>query len=127
MKHVLRIVATVGLSISCSSETPSVSSRTDALDLVSASGITVTATRWISARTLEADISTALINPSAVNGPHRIRITLPNDYLQNPAARYPVLYLLHGGAGGNSAQWTTGGGATEAITDGRPVIVVMPD
>ena len=35
-----------------------------------------------------------------LNGPHRIRITLPNDYFQNSNARYPVLYLLHGGAGG---------------------------
>src|SRR5262249_8677449 len=109
------------------SDTPSVSSRSDALDPMSGAGITVTATRWITARTVEADISTALINPFAVNGPHRIRVTLPSDYNQNPTARYPVLYLLHGGAGGNSAQWTTGGGATEAITEGRPVIVVMPD
>jgi S-formylglutathione hydrolase FrmB len=38
-----------------------------------------------------------------------------------------VLYLLHGGAGGNSAQWTTGGGAVEAITDNRSIITVMPD
>jgi S-formylglutathione hydrolase FrmB len=94
---------------------------------VSAGGITVTATRWISPRTVEADISTPLINPFAVNGPHRIRVTLPNDYNQNVTARYPVVYLLHGGAGGNSAQWTSGGGAAEDITDGRPVIVVMPD
>ena len=65
--------------------------------------------------------------PGAVNGPHRIRITLPDDYFQNPTTRYPVLYLLHGGAGGNSAQWTTGGGDVEGITDGKPVITVMPD
>jgi S-formylglutathione hydrolase FrmB len=38
-----------------------------------------------------------------------------------------VLYLLHGGAGGNSAQWTTGGGAVEAITASRPLITVSPD
>src|SRR5436190_1097309 len=52
----------------------------DAPNLVSKNGITVSATRWISSRTIEADISTALIAPVAVNGPHRIRITLPNDY-----------------------------------------------
>ena len=40
--------------------------------------------------------------PAAVNGPHRVRITLPNDYFQSGSTRYPVLYLLHGGAGGNS-------------------------
>jgi S-formylglutathione hydrolase FrmB len=97
------------------------------LTLVSASGITVNAARWISARTIEADISTPLISAGAINGPHRIRITLPSFYEQNPTARYPALYLLHGGAGGNSAQWTSGGGAAEAISIGKPVIVVMPD
>jgi len=35
--------------------------------------------------------------------------------------------LLHGGAGGNSAQWTTQGGAAEPLTDGKPLIVVSPD
>ncbi len=103
------------------------STTVDELTLASGNGITVTATRWISGRTLEADISTPLVGAIAVNGPHRIRITLPNDYFQNATARYPVIYLLHGGAGGNSAQWTTGGGAAEAITDGQPVITVMPD
>jgi len=99
----------------------------DAPNLVSGSGITVTATRWISGRTLEADIATGLVAANAVNGPHRIRITLPTDYFQRPTTRYPVLYLLHGGAGGSSAQWTTGGGAAEVITAGKPVITVMPD
>jgi S-formylglutathione hydrolase FrmB len=56
-----------------------------------------------------------------------VRITLPNDYFQSGTTRYPVLYLLHGGAGGNSAQWTTGGGAAEQITNNRPLITVMPD
>src|SRR6185503_4489515 len=77
--------------------------------------------------TLEVDISTPLISPNTINGPHRIRVTLPNFYDQNPTAKYPVIYLLHGGAGGNSAQWTTGGGAAEQISVGKPVIVVMPD
>lgn len=99
----------------------------DAPNLVSKNGINVTATRWISSRTIEADISTALIGAAAVNGPHRIRVTLPNDYFQNTGARYPVIYLLHGGAGGNSAQWTTGGGDAEGITNGKPVITVMAD
>ncbi|HEY5947409.1 MAG TPA: alpha/beta hydrolase-fold protein [Kofleriaceae bacterium] len=103
------------------------SSETDELTPVSHSGIAVTGSRWISARTIEVDISTPLVAPSAVNGPHRIRITLPSFYAQNPTARYPVVYLLHGGAGGNSAQWTRGGGAAEQISVGKPVIVVMPD
>jgi S-formylglutathione hydrolase FrmB len=99
----------------------------DAPNLQSGNGITVSGWRWISARTLEVDISTAKVAASAVNGPHRVRITLPNDYFQSGSTRYPVLYLEHGGAGGNSAQWTTGGGAVEPITDGQPLITVMPD
>ena len=99
----------------------------DAPAMVSRDGITVTGWRWISARTLEVDISTAKVAPVAVNGPHRVRITLPNDYFSSGATRYPVLYLLHGGAGGSSAQWTTGGGAVEPITNGKPIITVMPD
>jgi S-formylglutathione hydrolase FrmB len=106
---------------------PSAPATADAPNLVSRNGITVIATRSTSARTIEADISTAAVSPGAVHGPHRIRITLPDGYFQNPTARYPVIYLLHGGAGGNSAQWTTGGGDVEGITRGKPVIVVMPD
>jgi S-formylglutathione hydrolase FrmB len=102
-------------------------SDTEALSLDSSDGITVTGSRWISPRTLEVDISTPLVAPVAVNGPHRIRITFPVGYDDDPDTRYPTLYLLHGGAGGNSAQWTTGGGAAEFISDGRPVILVMPD
>jgi S-formylglutathione hydrolase FrmB len=95
--------------------------------LVSTSGITVHAARFITSRTVEADISSPYVSSFAVNGPHRIRVTLPSFYAQNPNARYPALYLLHGGAGGNSAQWTTGGGAAEGISAGKPVIIVMPD
>jgi S-formylglutathione hydrolase FrmB len=101
--------------------------RADAPNLASGFGITVGASRWISARTLEVDISTAKVAPVAVNGPNRVRITFPDDYFTSGTTRYPVLYLLHGGAGGNSAQWTTGGGAEEQITAGQPLITVMPD
>src|SRR6201989_3513947 len=99
----------------------------DAPNLVSGNGITVSATRWITARTLEADISTAKVSANAVNGPHRVRITFPGDYFQRPTTRFPVLYLLHGGSGGNSTQWTTGGGDEENITAGSELITVMPD
>ena len=85
----------------------------DAPAMTSGNGITVTGWRWITSRTLEVDISTAKVAANAVNGPHRVRITLPSDYFQSGSTRYPVLYLLHGGAGGNAAQWTTGGGAVD--------------
>jgi S-formylglutathione hydrolase FrmB len=99
----------------------------DAPNMSSGHGITVSGWRWISNRTLEVDVATAAVAPVAVNGPHRVRVTLPNNYFQSGAPRYPVLYLLHGGAGANSAQWTTGGGAVEPITNNRPLITVMPD
>ncbi len=99
----------------------------DAPNVVSGNGISVAGWRWITPRTLEVDISSAKVAAVAVNGPHRVRITLPNDYFATGSTRYPVLYLLHGGAGGNSAQWTTGGGAVEPITNNRPLITVTPD
>jgi len=99
----------------------------DAPNMQSGNGITVSGWRWITPRTLEVDISTQKVGAAAVAGPHRVRITLPNDYFQSGNTRYPVLYLLHGGAGANSSQWTTGGGAVEPITHNRPLITVMPD
>lgn len=102
------------------------SARADAPNFVSGSGITVAATRSITARTLEVDISTPYIARSALNAPNRIRVTLPTGYFDNPDERYPVLYLLHGGAGGSASAWTTAGDA-EQITAGSDVITVMPD
>ena len=99
----------------------------DAPNMVSGNGITVSGWRWITSRTFEVDISTAKVSANAVNGPHRVRVTLPSNYFTSGSTRFPVLYLLHGGAGGNSAQWTTGGGDEENITAGYPVITVMPD
>jgi S-formylglutathione hydrolase FrmB len=99
----------------------------DAPALTSGSGISVTANRWITARTFEVDITTAKVAANAVNGPHRVRVTLPATYFNTTTTRFPVLYLLHGGAGGNSAQWTTGGGDEENITRNAPLITVMPD
>ena len=92
-------------------------------------GLTIAATRPVVglARTVELDVETDLIAPIAVHGPHRIRVTLPSAYDPDAATRYPVLYLLHGGDGGSSAQWTTGGGEVESITEGHDLIVVMPD
>ena len=99
-----RAIVALALALGACATDPDESTDTSDLTLVSSNGITVTASRWISPRTIEADISTPLVSPSAVNGPHRIRVTLPSFYDQNPTTRFPVVYLLHGGAGGNSAQ-----------------------
>lgn len=114
----LAVLASLALSAPAAADAPNV---------VSGQGISVSGWRWITPRTLEVDIASAKVAAVAVNGPHRLRITLPGDYFTSGATRYPVLYLLHGGAGGSSAQWTTGGGAAEQITAGRPLITVMPD
>jgi len=65
------------------------------------------------------------VRTTALSGPADIRILLPSGYAAHPRERYPVLYLLHGTSGG-AADWTTLGGA-QRTTDGRPLIVVMPD
>jgi len=68
----------------------------------------------------------------------RMHVYLPADYETKTDARYPVLYLNHGG-GEDDAKWTAtdpvkGGGHTHNILDNliaggkaRPMIVVMPD
>jgi enterochelin esterase-like enzyme len=66
-----------------------------------------------------------------------MHIYLPPDYASNALARYPVLYLNHGG-GGDDANWTSetvkGGGSAQFILDNlfaagkaKPMIVVMPN
>jgi S-formylglutathione hydrolase FrmB len=121
---VLLATALAGVALAASSPGPA---SADAPNLTSGFGITAGAWRWITSRTLEVDVSTAKVSAASVNGPHRVRITLPNNYFTSGTTRYPVLYLLHGGAGGNSAQWTTGGGDVEGITNGKAIITVMPD
>ena len=54
-----------------------------------------------------------------------MRVLLPAQYAQHPRRRYPVLYLLHGSFD-TAASWAEKGDA-ERITDGKPLIVVMPD
>jgi len=68
----------------------------------------------------------------------RMHVYLPPGYETNPGARYPVLYLNHGG-GEDDARWTAtdpdrGGGHAHHILDNliaagkaTPMIVVMPD
>ncbi len=67
----------------------------------------------------------------------RMHVYLPPDYDKDPNARYPVLYLNHGG-GEDDAVWTAlppqGGGRAQNVLDGliaakkaKPMIVVMPN
>jgi enterochelin esterase-like enzyme len=63
----------------------------------------------------------------------RMHIYLPPDYERNTNARYPVLYLNHGG-GDDDSKWSSGGGNAHLILDNliaagkaKPMIVVMPN
>jgi len=67
----------------------------------------------------------------------RLHLYLPPGYARTPEARYPVLYLNHGG-GDDDAKWTStdprDGGHAQFILDNliaegkaRPMIMVMPD
>ena len=67
----------------------------------------------------------------------RLHLYLPPDYEANPGARYPVLYLNHGG-GEDDSLWTglppRPGGRAQNILDNliaakkaKPMIVVMPN
>ena len=67
----------------------------------------------------------------------RMHIYLPPDYDSRATARYPVLYLNHGG-GGDDANWTSdnvrGGGSAQFILDNliaagrtKPMIIAMPN
>ena len=69
--------------------------------------------------------------------PKRMHVYLPPGYDQDPARRYPVLYLNHGG-GDDDSKWTNtdpkNGGHAQAILDNliaegkaRPMIIVMPN
>ena len=60
----------------------------------------------------------------ALDAPTSVRVVLPVGYDDAVAARYPVLYLLHGGAG-RYTDWSNEG-AVELTAD-LPLITVMPD
>ena len=82
--------------------------------------LTVLSSQQLDSRLTDLELSTP-----ALKTPAHVRVLLPAGYDQNTTERFPVLYLLHG-AFGSSGDWTTRGDA-EAITAGKPLIVVMPD
>ncbi len=71
-------------------------------------------------------------SPTLKEDQRRMYVYLPPNYEKNPGAKYPVLYLLHGG-GGDEDAWTTMGRASiimdNLIAAGKttPMIVVMPN
>lgn len=59
-------------------------------------------------------------------------VYLPAEYENNPKAKYPVLYLLHG-SGGDEDAWADLGRATQILDNliaeglAKPMIIVMPN
>jgi diacylglycerol O-acyltransferase/trehalose O-mycolyltransferase len=82
-------------------------------------GARIVAIEEIDARTRDLTID----SPSV--GTVKVRLLVPASFDDQPAARFPVLYLLHG-AGGDHTEWT---GATdvEELTAPTDLLVVMPD
>ncbi|WP_327181654.1 alpha/beta hydrolase [Streptomyces sp. NBC_01334] len=71
-------------------------------------------------RTFDVSVSSPALGRSA-----RVRLILPSDFDARPTRSYPVLYLLHG-AHDDYTSWTRETDI-EAFTEGRDLIVVMPD
>ncbi|MER5209652.1 alpha/beta hydrolase family protein [Streptomyces sp. NPDC002838] len=71
-------------------------------------------------RTLDLSVSSAALGRSAP-----VRLILPSGFGTQPGRSYPVLYLLHG-AHDDYTSWTRETDI-EAFTEGRDLIVAMPD
>jgi S-formylglutathione hydrolase FrmB len=69
--------------------------------------------------------SNVRVSSAALGREVDVRILLPTGYAQDPARRYPVLYLFHG-TSGRASDWVTAGDAV-ATTAPLPLITVMPD
>ena len=77
-----------------------------------------------SSKALSPRLTAFVLKTPSLNFPTDVRVLLPADYAQHPQKRYPVLYLLHGSFD-DAASWTAKGNA-EKLTNGLPLIVVMP-
>ncbi|MDC2954912.1 alpha/beta hydrolase [Streptomyces sp. NPDC001260] len=84
-----------------------------------ATGTARAATR-LTARTFDVSLPSAALGRSAP-----VRLILPSGFDTQPGRTYPVLYLLHG-AHDDYTSWTRETDI-EAFTEGRNLIVAMPD
>lgn len=86
-----------------------------------ASGLTKLSETQITSRMTDYRFQT-----DALSGPTTARVIFPRNFDASGATRYPVLYLLHGGAA-DYTSWTRTGGIADTLTDGLDLITVMPD
>jgi S-formylglutathione hydrolase FrmB len=83
--------------------------------------LTLVDTAELSPRMVDHTFSTP-----ALNAQTRVRVLLPPNYDASGATRYPVLFLLHGGAA-DYTSWTAQGGIAHLLTADLPLVTVMPD
>ena len=106
------------------------SSPRPAYDIPADDGARIVAVTAVDARTRDLTIvSPALGKFAPDNGPLgrtvTVRILLPSQFDAQPAARWPVLYLLCG-AGGDHTEWSLNTDVEQA-TAATDLLVVMPD
>jgi S-formylglutathione hydrolase FrmB len=79
--------------------------------------------RIVKVETLDPRTRDLTVESPAV-GSVMVRLLLPSTFADEPAARFPVLYLLHGG-GGDYTDWTSKTNV-DALTTPTRLLVVMP-
>ena len=79
--------------------------------------------RIVGIQTIDGRTRDLTVESPAV-GTVMVRLLLPSTFADQPTARFPVLYLLHGG-GGEYTDWTTNTDV-EAFTAPTRLLVVMP-
>jgi len=114
-----RIIAAAAFVLAALTAAITPAHATQTIALNNGNGLSVTTSYWVDPNLLDITVASALLPGQA-----GIRVLLPANYQANPTARYPVLYLLHGG-GGLYTDWTTFGDV-EQVAAGLPVIIVMP-
>jgi S-formylglutathione hydrolase FrmB len=105
---------------------PATASVPDAID---EHDLTLVSEQRISDRVVDLAFTTPALTPPSlpaptVTSPTKVRVILPVGYDPSAETRYPVLYLLHGGAG-QYTDWSNEG-AIE-LTAPYPLITVLPD
>ena len=77
-------------------------------------------------------VTTRWYNSPSLGYARRMTVYTPYGYEENKKAKYPVLYLLHGG-GGDEEAWSSMGRAAQILDNliekglAKPMIVVMPN
>lgn len=94
--------------------------------MTSGDGIAVLSTTAVDDRTIDVRISTPLVSDGATIKGNGLRIVLPEGYDPNSLRRYPVLYLLHGGASSYTT-WYDSDASDIVRFSGSDLIIVMPD